>query len=193
MRSDNHQGTCDRANPGAEIDVKDCAWGWQGAPPQEGVSAVPDDLDALCVLFDERRCVLEVIHPGHPRNANGSVIHTGDSQTGAGEWDDERIFIFLEALPEAVSAFAFIVASFTARTFSDIRGASCHVSDCVTERELIRLELSALEGQTACCVAALHRSPDGWQISTDAQAVDGGLMAELLSGVRSLKSRLQPR
>ena len=189
MRSDNHQGTRDRANPGAEIDVKDIVLGLHWDPPQEGVSAVPDDLDALCVLFDERRCVLEVIHPGHPRNANGSVIHTGDSQTGAGEWDDERIFVFLEALPQAVSALAFVVASITGRAFSEVRGASCHVSDHVTERELVRLELSALEGQTARCVADLHRGPAGWQISTDAQAVHGELMAELLPLIGSSKSR----
>src|SRR3989304_118327 len=123
MRPHDHQGTQERADTEAEMKLKDIVMGLRWDPREKGVTSGPDDLDALCVLFDERRCVLDVIHSGHPRNANNSVVHTGDSKTGAGEWDDERIFIFLEALPEAVSAFAFIVASFTARTFSDIRGA----------------------------------------------------------------------
>jgi len=175
-----YQGTQVRANSDARIDLKDIVMGLQWDPREKGVSVVPDDLDALCVLFDERRRVLEIIHPGHPRNANGSVVHTGDSQTGAGEWDDERIFVFLEALPEAVCAVAFIVASITGRIISDIRGTLCHVSDRVTEREIVRLELSALYGKTVCCVATLHRNPEGWQVSTDTQTVDGELMAKLL-------------
>lgn len=131
----------------------------------------PNDLDALCVLFDEQRRVLEVIHPGHPRNTNGSVVHTGDSTTGASAWDDERIFVFLEALPEVVSALTFVVVSVTGRFFGEIPGASCHVSDRVTEGERLRLDLTGLEAQMAHCVATLYRSPTGWKISAD---VEGG-------------------
>ncbi|HSQ02924.1 MAG TPA: TerD family protein, partial [Burkholderiales bacterium] len=47
------------------------------------------DLDAFCVLFDAQSQLVELVHPGRTRNANGSVVHTGDSRTGAKEWDDE--------------------------------------------------------------------------------------------------------
>ena len=175
-----YQGTQVRTDFDARIDLKDIVMGLQWDPREGGVSVVPDDLDALCVLFDERRSVLEIIHPGHPRNANGSVVHTGDSQTGAGRWDDERIFVFLGALPEAVCAVAFIVASISGRTIGNIRGVSCHVSHSVTEREIVRLDLSALDGQTVCCAAVFDRNPESWQISTDMQMVEGELSAKLL-------------
>lgn len=44
-------------------------------------------------------------------------------------------------------------------------------SDRVTEREWIRLDLTALGRQREHRVATVRRSPAGWQISPDAQAV----------------------
>ena len=52
-------------------------------------------------------------------------------------------------------------------------GASCHVSDRVTEREWIRLDLTALGKRREHRVATLRRSPAGWEISPDARAVRG--------------------
>lgn len=161
--------------------------GLHWAPPDEGAATEPADLDALCVLFDARRRVLETIGPAHPRNANDSVSHTGDSQRGTSEWDDERIFVFLDALPEAVASLAFVVASASGQPFSAVRGASCHVSDRVTEREWLRLELTALERHRAHCVATLHRRAAGWKISSGAGHPDSGFLAEVLSVVGTRK------
>jgi stress response protein SCP2 len=173
----------------AESDLKEIVMGLHWDPQQDGMSANPENLDALCVLLDAQCRVLEVIHPGCPRSANGSVIHTGDARTGASVWDDERIFVFLEALPVPVTTIAFVAASATGSAFSEIPGASCHVSDRITEREWIRLELSTLGRHTAHCVAIVHRSPTGWKISTDAQTMCRGFLAEpeLLSLLESVK------
>ncbi len=189
MRLNDPAGSQDRARADAEPDLKEIVMGLRWDPPQEGATTEPGNLDALCALFDAQDRVLEIVHPGHPRNANGSVLHTGDSTAGASEWDDERIFVFLEALPEAVSALAFVVASANGRSFSEVPGASCHVSDRVTEREWVGLELTALGRRTAHCVATLHRNPTGWKISPDAKTVHDGLLAELLSLAGSMKSR----
>lgn len=181
MRINDDADAPDRAGPGARHDLKEVVMGLHWTPPEDGATADPADLDALCVLFDAQQRVLEVVCPAHPRNANGSVIHTGDSRRGASEWDDERVFVFLEALPEAVASLAFVVASAMGRAFSEVRGASCHVSDRVTEHEWIRLQLTTLGQHTAHCVGTLHYGPAGWTLSTDARLVSGELMAELLS------------
>lgn len=175
----------------AEFDSKEIVMGLHWDPPQEGVSAGPANLDALCVLHDSQRRVLEIAHPGRTRNANDSVIHTGDEQTGASPWDDERIFVFLQALAPEVSTIAFAVVSTTGRAFSEIRGACCHVSDRLTEHEWIRLDLTTLGRHTAHCVATLHRGPAGWQISSDAQTVRSGFLSEpeLLSLAASVRGR----
>jgi stress response protein SCP2 len=124
----------------------------------------PANLDAVCVLLDERHQLLEIVHPGRPRNANDSVLHTGDSRNGASAWDDERIFVFLEALPQAVHAVLFGVVSVDGRELSRVPGASCHLSDRADERELIRIELSGVARDSAHTVAIAQRSGADWKL-----------------------------
>jgi len=175
MRSNCQPSLKDSVSANREVDLKEIVMGLHWHPQEPGASAgrEPANLDASCVLFDEEGRVVEVVHPGRPSNANGSVLHTGDSPTGASEWDDERIFVFLEALPDSVSALAFVVASANGRVFSEVPGASCHVSDRVTEREWIRLDLTALGKHREHRIATLRRGPAGWEISSDAQGVRG--------------------
>jgi tellurium resistance protein TerZ len=176
-----HKILKDAVGAEAEVDLKEIVMGlhWHPQKDQATAGKHPANLDALCVLFDAEGRALEVVHPGHRRNANGSVVHTGDSPTGASEWDDERIFVFLEELPEAVSALAFIVVSVTGRVFRDIPGAFCHVSDRGTERELLRFDLTARADRTAQCAATVHRGPTGWTISPEGQALRDEILTAL--------------
>ena len=159
-------------------------------PPDGETPADPDDLDALCVLFDDQQRIIEVLHPAHPRNANSSVVHTGDSKTGSSQWDDERIFVFLEALPASVCALSFVVSSAKGRAFSEIHGASCHISDRSTENVWFHRELTTLNQCVACCVATLRRGATGWHLSTDAHILRRELLAELLNVVKDAKTRM---
>lgn len=135
---------------------------WDAPQRDNGVPAA--DLDALCALFDARGRVLEIIHPGHPRSADGSVIHTGDSRDGAGEWDNERIFVFLQALPAHVTQLAFVVATVTNHPLNTVRGAACHVSDPYDDAELLRVDLTTLVGKKSHNVAVASRCPAGWRL-----------------------------
>lgn len=123
------------------------------------------DLDALCLLYDAPGRVLDTIHPGRPRNANGSVVHTGDSLQGANHWDDERLFVFPEALPEAVARLDFVVACADGRTFDEVPGAICHMTDHASEHEWLRLDLTALRGQRSHTVATLRRADGSWSLA----------------------------
>lgn len=172
METNDRASQMDRENGAPDPDLGEIVMGLHWDPPREGEDLNPANLDALCVLLDEGGRVLEVVHPGRPQNDNGSVIHTGDSKTGASEWDDERIFVFLKALPEEVFAVAFVVVSASGRALDGIRGATCHVSDRIFEREWVRHELAGLRGQTVHCVAAVRRGPGGWTISSRAEDVD---------------------
>jgi stress response protein SCP2 len=163
---------------------------------QEHLLQVPDahpDLDAFCVLFDARSQPVEIVHPGRPGNTNGSVVHTGDSRTGAREWDDERIFVFLEPLPPDVAAVAFVVISANGRVFGDVAGASCHVSDGVTEREYLRLDLPRYGVATAMCIATLWRAQEEWLIRDRAQSAELAVSAESLALAANEKRRERER
>lgn len=167
--------------------LQDVVMGLHWDPPNGALPGLPADLDALCVLFDADGRIVEVIHPGQPRNVDGSVIHTGDSRNGASDWDDERIFVFLEALPQVVSKVSFVVLSATGTSFEVIPGAHCHVSDQVSDIAWVRADLTALCGRTIHVVAALCRDVAGWKFSSQSPVDEPGLFAELAILMRSAK------
>ncbi len=178
--------------PGGEIALEpqnmEVVLGLHWDPDDAGPCSAPVDLDALCVLYAPDGEVREVIHPGHPCSRDGSVVHTGDSRTGASVWDDERVFVFLAALPADIVELAFIVISASPRSFDQVRGASCHLSDRVSETEWVRTDLTALTGHVACTVATLRRDAAAWRIVTDAQP----FADELPHEVRLLLDRSKP-
>lgn len=187
MRITDHAGPQGGAEADAQVDLNEIVMGLHWDPPEAGAAADPADLDALCVLFDAQGGILEVIHPGHPRNGDGSVIHTGDSRTGASTWDDERIFVFLEALPPSVAALSFVVVSTTGRAFHEIRGAFCHVSDRASEDQRLRLDLTALVGCADHAVATLRRGAAGWRMSMETQTAQDDLLPRLRTLLQDAK------
>lgn len=133
--------------------------------PAQDARVQPADLDALCVLFDAQDNLLDIIHPGRPRNADGTVVHTGDSKDGAGDWDNERIFVFLQALPPQVKKLVFMVATASDRPLDTVAGASCHVSDPYNDTELMRIDLTTLVGKKSHHFAVASRGPLGWRLN----------------------------
>lgn len=154
---------------------------WDRHDANPGQPARHADLDAFCVLFDGQERPVELVHPGATRNSNGSVVHTGDSTTGASAWDDERIFVFLDALPEEISMLAFVVRSATGRVFRDVPGASGHLSDAATECVYLRADLQPYGYSIARCMAILRRRPDGWHILDRSEAGSLAVAAESLA------------
>lgn len=135
------------------------------------------DLDALCVLYDAQRRVLEVIHGGRLRSANESVVHTGDSRDGANEWDDERIFVFADALPVEVARLEFVVVCADGKAFDEVPGAICHVTDHASEHEWLRLDLTALRAQRSQTVATLCRVDGTWALAPGGNDSPGAMPA----------------
>ena len=125
---------------------------------------VPADLDVVCELRQSSGHLLELVSPARLRSSNECVVHTGDSRTGASRWDDERIFVFLAAVPPQVDSLTFSVVSNGGEWFCNIPGASCHISDCATEEPLLRLGLGAFGAVTGHTIATLQRSPRGWTL-----------------------------
>lgn len=159
--------------------LKEAVLGLHWDPPPEDARLPPPDLDALCVLLDAQDGLIEVIHPGRLRTADDSVIHTGDALTGASPWDDERIFVFLDALPPSVCTVAFFVVSASGHAFHDVRGAWCHLSDHASGRVWLRKDLTLLEGCLVEAVCTLRRNETDWTVSSDTPTVPVGLVAEL--------------
>lgn len=43
---------------------------------------------------------------------NGSVVHSGDNLTGAGEGDDENVKVNLSAVPANIDKISFVITAF---------------------------------------------------------------------------------
>ncbi len=146
--------------------LREIVMGLHWDPPRVGDSAPPADLDALCVLHGSDGEIIDVISPDHPRTGNDSVVHTGDSRNGSSSWDDERIFVFLDALPPLVAMLTFVVMDSRGRDFTGLKGAFCHLSDRVSERELTRFALQPLAAASIQAIARVERGPTSWKLDT---------------------------
>ncbi len=87
------------------------------------------DLDASALLFDSNRQLVDQVWFQQLRSKDGSVQHTGDNLTGAGEGDDESIVVDLQSVPADIHQIVFVVNSFTGQNFSQIENAFCRLVD----------------------------------------------------------------
>lgn len=117
---------------------------------------------------------------------NGSIQHMGDNLTGAGEGDDEQIFVDLNNVPYDVGSIVFAVNIYEAfkrnQHFGMIRNAFIRVVDFDHQVELCRFNLSEnYMNQTALVAGALIRTQDGWEFRTDGTAARVESLVEIVS------------
>jgi tellurium resistance protein TerZ len=122
------------------------------------------DLDASCVLFDEQKKIVDTVWFRQLKSKDGSIVHTGDNRTGAGDGDDEQIIVDLNKVPANVKALVFTVNSFTNQTFDQVENAYCRLVDSSTNEEIARYTLSAQGSHTAQIMAKLYRHEGEWKM-----------------------------
>ena len=81
------------------------------------------DLDASCLMFDASNQMVDQVWFQKLQSNDGSIRHSGDNRTGAGDGDDETINVNLEKLPAHVVTLIFTVNSFTGDTFDQVENA----------------------------------------------------------------------
>ncbi len=94
------------------------------------------DLDASCLLFDAGGAVLDAVWFKQLQSQDGSIVHTGDNRTGAGDGDDEQIILDLPRIPANVTTIMFVVNSFTGESFEKVENAFCRLVDASSNSEM---------------------------------------------------------
>jgi tellurium resistance protein TerZ len=148
-----------------------------------GSRAQSIDLDASALLFDAGGNLVDQVWFQQLTSADGSIQHTGDNRTGAGEGDDESIRVDLGAVPASVQTIVFTVNSFTGQDFSQIENAFCRLIDESTETEIARYELSGSGSHTAQVMAKVSRAGGGWSMTALGVATSGRTFHELLPAI----------
>ncbi|MBF6339586.1 TerD family protein [Nocardia abscessus] len=141
------------------------------------------DLDASALACGSNLKVLSDQHfifYNNLRSPDGSIEHTGDNLTGAGEGDDEVINVDLTATPPNITNIFFPVSIHDAdargQSFGQIRNAFIRVVDAGTGVELARYDLTEdASTETAMIFGELYRHNNEWKFRAIGQGYASGL------------------
>lgn len=139
------------------------------------------DLDASCVVYDGNNSVMDLVWFRQLESSDGSIIHTGDNLTGAGEGDDEVIKVNVAALDPAAQHLVFLVSSFRGQTFDEVENAFCRILDDTNNTELCRYTLSEKGRHTGVVMGVLSRSGKGWGFKAVGEPVDGRTAEDMIA------------
>ena len=114
------------------------------------------------------------------KSTDGSVTHTGDNQTGAGDGDDERLVVDLEKVPAEIERIAVSVTIHEAenrnQNFGMVAKAYIRCLNADGEKEIARYDLSE-DGstETAMIFGEIYRNNGEWKFKAIGQGFKGGL------------------
>jgi tellurium resistance protein TerZ len=145
-----------------------------------GSKGDPVDLDASVVLFDDASRPVDVVWFRQLKSRDGSVMHTGDNRTGAGDGDDEQIIVDLHTVPANVKSLVFTVNSFTGQNFSTVENAYCRLLDTGSGKEIARYDLSVQGSHTAQIMAKLYRHNGEWKMHAIGENASGRTFDDLM-------------
>lgn len=138
------------------------------------------DLDASCIMFDVNNQPVDAIWFQQLQSRDGSIIHTGDNLTGAGEGDDEQIIVDLPRVPVTVKTLMFVVNSFSGQNFSQVENAFCRVVDQTSNREIAHYKLTGQGSHTAQIMSKLYRHNNEWKMQAIGEYSQGRTFQDLM-------------
>jgi tellurium resistance protein TerZ len=143
------------------------------------------DLDASCVLFDEAKQPLDAIFFGQLTSKDGSIKHTGDNRTGAGDGDDEQIIVDLSRVPANVKFILFLVNSFSGQNFSQIENSFCRVVNGANNQELAKYDLTCNGAHTAMIMAKVYLHNGEWKMHAIGENTSGRTFQDMMSAMQA--------
>jgi tellurium resistance protein TerD len=114
------------------------------------------------------------------KSTDGSVTHTGDNTSGAGEGDDEKIVIDLSIVPAEIDKVSIGVTIHDAearkQNFGMVGKAYIRCLDANGDKEIARYDLSEDSStETAMIFGEIYRAGAEWKFKAVGQGFKGGL------------------
>jgi len=141
------------------------------------------DLDASCVMFDEANNAIDTVWFRQLKSKDGSIVHTGDNRTGAGDGDDEQIVVDLSQVPANVKSLVFTVNSFTGQSFSQVQNAYCRIINASNQQEVAKYDLSVTGSHTAQIMAKLYKHNGEWKMHAIGENGNGKTLQDLMAQI----------
>lgn len=141
------------------------------------------DLDGSAFLLKadgKVRADADFIFYNNLKSTDGSVTHTGDNQSGAGEGDDERIVVDLTKVPADIERISVGVTIHEAdarkQNFGMVSKAFIRCMNADGEKEIARYDLSEDSStETAMIFGEVYRAGSEWKFKAIGQGFKGGL------------------
>ncbi|WNI28359.1 TerD family protein [Streptomyces sp. ITFR-6] len=98
---------------------------------------------------------------------NGSLVHSGDNQTGKGDGDDETVTVDFARVPTNITSIVFIAAAYKkGSSFQNARNISFKVYDATggSSQQVADIWPSLLSNDNGCAVAKAMRVGGGWKL-----------------------------
>ncbi|GAA1897218.1 TerD family protein [Streptomyces durmitorensis] len=98
---------------------------------------------------------------------NGSLVHSGDNQTGKGDGDDETVTVEFERVPDNITSIVFVAAAYKKRSaFQNARNISFKVYDATggSTQQVADIWPSLLTNDNGCAVAKAIRDGATWKL-----------------------------
>ena len=125
------------------------------------------DLDLIAVAMQGadpvRLAGLDSLDP----MGNGSLVHSGDNQTGRGEGDDETVTVEFARIPDQITSVVFVAAAFKkGSSFQKARNISFKVYDATggSAQQVADIWPSLLSQDNGCAVAKAMRVGNSWKL-----------------------------
>ena len=143
----------------------------------------PIDLDASVFLLDKNdktRQDEDFIFYNNLTAREGAVKHMGDSRTGAGDGDDEKIVIDLMALPFEIIKIAFVLSIYdldlNSNNFTMVKNVYFRILNNETNLESFCFELDDEMGNgTGLYIGYIERVGSDWMFKALGEPIYGGL------------------
>ena len=151
----------------------------------ESESGQDFDLDASVFGLGENGKIIEeryFVFYNNLESPDGSIIHTGDNQTGAGDGDDETIAIDLSKINPKVKELRVVVTIHDAiarkQNFGQVRNSKIRIYVPSTNEEILKFELDEdFSTETAVEFGRVYNKNDNWKFEAVSAGLSGGLEA----------------
>lgn len=164
--------------------------GWDEAQKAKGGFFAPKpkpiDCDASALLLKNGKLCdkSDIIYFGNLGHKTGAIQHMGDNLTGAGEGDDEQIFVDLGRIPAEYDRIVVVVNIYQAlqrkQHFGMIQNAFIRLVDQRNNNEMCRYNLTDdYSGMTAMIFGEIYRHNGEWKFSAVGQGTTDPGLGEL--------------
>lgn len=149
---------------GSELKRVFMGLGWDAATGMFGSSG-SIDLDASCAMYSENKELMDTVSFRQLTSRDGSIRHSGDNLTGAGDGDDEVINVDLSSIPARVKTVVFTINSYRGQTFDKVKNCFARLVDSVSNTEICIYKLAEKGKHTGMIMCKVYRHDGKWKMA----------------------------